>query len=423
MKKTRIIVSLAVSTLVFSACSNSGNTSDDSASSGKEGVIDTSACEDPDAATAKITDTIKVGWTAALSGTFAASVQSSFDGMRARIDFENENGGIDGVKIELLEKDDAFDPAKTKANVTEFLQKDDVDVIGVAGAGQLGAVIDDQNAACVPTLMTGTSAPEFRDITKYPWTTQSLPAGDGEAKFKAGFIKDAMPDAKVGILENQTESGKALSSTFQTAAKDAGVDVVKVVPLTDDAVVALTSLQQAKADVYVVAGIVTDCLAVSKALARVSYQPKLVFQGPTCSDGETIFKPAGDIADGQIVGAYMKRPSDPEMADDKGVQDYVKAAKSVGLKDPANAFSIDGWIKADVTIDAMKKAAASKEGLTRASIMAAAQSQDYAPPMYLDGISFESTPTKFTGINKMQALEWDAASGSFKLLGSPIDIS
>lgn len=419
MRIKRIVTTAVVMGLFLSACSNSGSEQTDKVG---DGTLDLAMCEDREAAEAPIEDAVKIGWTAALSGPFAASVESSFDGMRARIAHENSLGGIDGIPIELLERDDAFDPAKTKVNVTEFLQRDDVDVLGVAGAGQLGAIIDDQNAACVPTLMTGTSAPEYRDIVKYPWTTQSLPAGDGEATFKAKFIADNQPDAKVGILENQTESGKALSSTFTTAAKDAGVEIVSTVPLTDDPVVGLTSIQESGADVLVVAGIVTDCLAVSRALGRVSYRPKLVFQAPTCSDGAMIFEPAGDIADGQIVGAYMKIPNDPAFADDQGVKDYVKNSKAAGLKDPNIAFAIDGWIKADVTIDALKRAAELEGGLSRANIMRAAQDQDYAPPMYLNGINFNSTPQKFTGTSAMQALRWNASEKSFEPLGEPISI-
>lgn len=419
MKTHRMVTAAVVIGLLVSACSNSGA---ERAESSGDGGIDTALCEDPAKADAPIEDTVKIGWTAALSGPFAASVESSFAGMRARIAHENEQGGIGGVPIELLEADDAFDPAKTKTNVTEFLQRDDVDVLGVAGAGQLGAIIDDQNAACVPTLMTGTSAPQYRDIEQYPWTTQSLPSGSGEATFKAEFIATEKPDAKVGILENQTESGKALSETFTEAAAEAGVEIVTTVPLTDDPVVGLTSIQEAGADVLVVAGIVTDCLAVSRALSRVAYTPELVFQAPTCSDAATIFEPAGDVADGQIVGAYMKIPSDPTFADDEGVQEYVEQATSAGLPDPANAFSIDGWIKADVTIAALQAAAELDGGLTRANIMRAAQDQDYTPPMYLDGISFLSTPEKFTGVSAMQALRWNAQEKSFELLGDPIDI-
>lgn len=420
MRTHGMIVAGVVATLLASACSNSGADRAEEASG--DGGLDTAICEDPAKANAPIKDTIKIGWTAALSGPFAASVESSFQGMRARIAHENKQGGIDGVQIELVEADDAFDPAKTKANVTKFIQRDRVDVLGVAGAGPLGAVIDEQNAACIPTLMTGTSAPAYRDIKMYPWTTQSLPSGSGEAKFKAEFIAKEKPDAKVGILENQTESGKALSKTFIAAAAAAGVEIVATVPLTDDPVVGLTSMQQADADVLVVAGIVTDCLAVSRALGRVAYKPDLVFQAPTCSDAATIFEPAGDIADGQIVGAYMKIPADPTFADDAGVKKYLEAAEGAGLSKPTNAYSIDGWIKADVTIDALKRATELDGGLTRANIMRAAQDQNYAPPMYLNGIKFLSTPEKFTGTSSMQALRWNAAKKSFELLGQPISI-
>lgn len=420
--RVRSLIATAAVVTSLTACANSAGETSAPAAATADGLISTDACTDPAAATAPITDTIRIGWTAALSGTFAASVRQSFDGMQARIDTENARGGIDGVMIELLERDDAFQPARAKANVTELIQREGVDIIGVAGAGQLGAVIDDQNAACVPALMTGTSAAQFRDVTTYPWTTQSLPAGTGEATFQAGYIAETFPDARVGVLENQTESGKASSAAFQAAAEAAGVEVVTTVPLGDDKIVALTSLQEAGADVYLVAGVVTDCLAVSEALGRVSYQPRLVVQASTCADADLIFKPAGAVADGQIVGSYMRLPADPVQSAEPAVQEYLAAAAAAGLESPTSAYAVDGWIKADVTIAAIRAAAEGPHGLSRASIMTAALNQDYAPPMYLDGIRFVSTPERFTGTTALQALRWDAAAQAFEPVGTPIAI-
>ena len=89
----------------------------------------------------------------------------ALDGYKARIAAENAKGGINGVKIDVSYKDDAFTPDKAKANETQFLQSDNVDSLVTFGSGPVGAMADDQNAACVPLLYPSSSVQQYRDIT------------------------------------------------------------------------------------------------------------------------------------------------------------------------------------------------------------------------------------------------------------------
>ncbi len=55
--------------------------------------------------------------------------------------------------------------------------------------------------------------------------------------------------------------------------------------------------------------------------------------------------------------------------------------------------------------------------------MPAARTQDYQPPMFIDGIKFVMSPTQSQGILAFQPYTWDATAKTFKSAGDVIDIS
>src|SRR5438477_71795 len=86
-------------------------------------------------------------------------------------------------------------------------------LLAACGSGPVGAIADDQNAACVPLLYPSSSVAQFRDISSYPWLVQFLPNADLEAKYDVALIQKKFPSgANVGIAENQTASGKGYST-------------------------------------------------------------------------------------------------------------------------------------------------------------------------------------------------------------------
>lgn len=381
--------------------------------------VDTSKCDDPASATKVITGTYKIGYSAPLSGPVAGVVTYALDGYKARIAAENAKGGINGVKIDVQFKDDAYAPDKAKANEVQFIQSDHVDSLVTFGSGPVGAMADDQNAACIPLLYASSSVQQYRDISQYPWTVQFLPAGNAEAKYDIGVIKAKFPNgAKVGIAENQTASGKGESEAFQAAAKGTNLTISAIAPSTDPNAAA-TALKAAGVDVVYTAGITTDCGPVVQALARIGFTPKLVVNPSNCADG-TAYVAAGAAADGNVIPKYLKDPGDPALAADAGVEQYLS---EVTTADRTNTITVAGWLEADLTINTLKQAAASSTGLTHVGVIQAARDQSYASPMLINGIKWVSTPTELTGFSAFQTFIWSAATKTFKADGGLIDVS
>jgi ABC-type branched-subunit amino acid transport system substrate-binding protein len=405
------------------AASSSGSAASSSAAtSGASGAtfdVNTGDCTDPTSVTKKITDTWKIGYSAPLSGPVAGVVALALDGYKARIAAQNAAGGINGVKIEVTYKDDAFTPDRAKANATEFIQSDHVNSLTTFGSGPVGAIADDQNAACVPLLYPSSSIAQYRDISQYPWTIQFLPNADLEAKYDIQLIQSKYPNGTtVGIAENQTASGKGYSTAFQNAAKGTNVKIGLVTPSTD-ANAAATALKAANVQTVYIAGITNDCGPDVAAMARIGFKPALVIAPSNCAD-QTGWIAAGDAADGVLLPSWSKNPGDPAQASDPGVKTYLSQVTSA---DKDNSITISGWLTADLTINTLLQAAQSPDGLTQKSVIQAARSQSYASPMLINGITWLSTPTAMTGFSGFQTMEWSAKDKMFKAQGQVISIS
>ena len=415
-RRAAVVPAALLASFTLVACGSSSDGDDDASASGF--ALNLDDCEDPDAVTKKITDEIVVGYSAALSGPVAGPVELALTGYNARIKRINDAGGVNGVKIKVEYKDDGFAPDKAKANATEFLQKDKVDLITTFGAGQIAAFVDDQNAACVPMLYPSSSDIRFTDMEAYPWTLQFLPSAPLETKFLVDYIKSKTDDPKVAIAENATASGKAMSDAFKTSAKEGGIDIVTSVEDTDPNAAA-TTLKESGANVVYHAGVVGSCGVFDTARARANYAPELVVKASNCVNAPEYIA-AGKAADGVVIAKYLKDPADPELASDEGIKTYLADLK--GVADPSNAVTVSGWMQADLLVNTLQQAADSEQGLTRGSIMQAARDQDYVSPVLLDGISWKSSADRSGGVSGFAPVAWSTKEKRFVSAGDVLSV-
>jgi branched-chain amino acid transport system substrate-binding protein len=419
-------IGLLAASLTLAACATAPTSSGVGGTSPRAGAtlaasfkVNTSNCLDPAAATKKVTGTWKIGYSAPLSGPIAGVAAYALEGYKDRIAAQNAAGGVDGVKIAVTYKDDAFTPDKAKVNATYFLESEHVDSLSTFGSGPVGAMIQQQNASCVPLLYPSSSVQAYRNIGQYPWTVQFLPAGDAEASYDVSVIKAHYPHGvKVGIAEDVTASGVGEEQAFIQQAKGTNIKVALVTPSTDpDA--AATALAAAKVPVVYDAGITTDCGPLVQALARIGYTPKLVVNPSNCADA-TAYIAAGAAANGNIVPAWDKDPADPRLASDAGVKKYLSEVHGA---DASNAITVSGWLEADLTIKTLELAAASPAGMSHVGVIEAARNMSYASPMMINGIKWVSTPTNLVGFDSFQTEVWNATTKTFDSQGSLIKLT
>src|SRR6202166_2384107 len=155
------------------------------------------------------TDTvIKVGQTVPFSGP-ASAYATVGKAQAAYMKMINDQGGINGRKINLIQYDDAYSPPKTVEQVRKLVEGDEVlTTFQIIGTPPNAAVQKYLNDKKVPQLLASTGATRFTDPKNFPWTIAFNPNYQSEAHLYARFILANHPNAKIGILYQNDDLGK-----------------------------------------------------------------------------------------------------------------------------------------------------------------------------------------------------------------------
>jgi branched-chain amino acid transport system substrate-binding protein len=84
----------------------------------------------------------------------------------------NENGGINGRKINLISLDDAYSPPKTVEQIRRLVESDVVLMIFQSlGTAPNAAIQKYLNQKKIPHLFVSSGASRFNDPANFPYTT------------------------------------------------------------------------------------------------------------------------------------------------------------------------------------------------------------------------------------------------------------
>ena len=156
-----------------------------------------------------VTDTeIKIGNTCFYSGP-ASSYGTIGKAMAAYYRMVNDQGGVNGRKINFLSYDDAYSPPKTVEQTRRLVEQDEI----LLDAGPLGtptnsAIWQYMNQKKVPQLFVSTGATKWDDPKGHPWTIGWQPNYQSEGRIYATFIMKEKPDGKIGVLYQNDDFGK-----------------------------------------------------------------------------------------------------------------------------------------------------------------------------------------------------------------------
>jgi branched-chain amino acid transport system substrate-binding protein len=117
------------------------------------------------------TDTeIKIGQTVPFSGP-ASAYAGIGKTQAAYLKMINDQGGINGRKLNLIQYDDGYSPPKAVEQVRKLVEGDEVlFTFQIIGTPSNAAVQKYLNAKKVPQLLASTGASRFSDPQNAPWT-------------------------------------------------------------------------------------------------------------------------------------------------------------------------------------------------------------------------------------------------------------
>src|ERR1700756_4896083 len=121
----------------------------------------------------------------------------------------NDEGGINGRKIEFISYDDGYSPPKTFEQARKLVEDDNVLLIfDSLGTPTNTAIHSYMNQKKVPQLFVATGATKWNDPKHFPWTMGWQPSYQTEGRIYAKHILKEMPHARIAIMYQNDDYGK-----------------------------------------------------------------------------------------------------------------------------------------------------------------------------------------------------------------------
>ena len=346
---------------------------------------------------------IKIGNTMPYSGPLS-NVSSIGRTEAAYFKMLNDRGGVNGRKITFISLDDAYSPPKTVEQVRRLVEQDQVlAIFGIIGTPTSAAVQRYLNERKVPQLFIQSGAPRFADPKQYPWTMSIAPGYDDEARVYAKYILETKPEARLGVLYQNDDFGKAYLAGLREGLGERAAKMIVMAtsyeptdPTVDSQIVAL---EASGADVLISAAI-PKMLALSiRKVYDIGWKPLHIVNFPARSI-PTVLMPAGlEKSVGLISAAWAMNPGDPQWDHDPDYQAYLAFMKQYyPAGDPNDAINLAGYGWAYTLAHVLQLCG---DDLTRANVMyQATHMKGFHEPGLLPGITFNTSPTDYRPIKQ-----------------------
>jgi len=335
----------------------------------------------------------------------------------------NDEGGVNGRKINYITLDDQYSPPKTVEMVRRLVEQDQVAALfQTLGTPPNSAIHKYVNQQKVPHLFVATGATKWNDPKNFPWTMGYQPNYQTEGRTYAAYVLKNVPDAKVGILYQNDDYGKDYLKGFEDGLGDTAKKLIVMkqsYEVTDPTIDSqIVNLKNSGANVFFNITIPKFAVQAIKKSNDIGWKP-LHFLNNVSSSLGTVLKPAGvESSRGLITALYMKEITDPQWKNDKGFTEWVAFMKKYypegAIDQQENAF---GYNVAILMTQVLKQCG---NDLSRENIMKqAANVKDFELPLLLPGIKINTTPTDHAPIEQEQLAKFDGEK--WALFGEVLD--
>ena len=293
---------------------------------------------------------IKLGITLPLTGAASPGYNKIGNAMNAYFKYVNDNGGVYGRKVTLIQKNDEYSAQLSISKTNELILRDKVfALVGPLGTANFTAVHKSVGLAKrgVPSLFLNTGFSGFSNKKSYPSSFMVLPSYAMEAKIIAQFLKENHAGKKLGIVYQNDEFGIDGMGAF----KAAGTKFDVTIPYTSGSQSSATAqtwvsqLAAGGAQVVVMFGVTSATGALLGVSAAARYAPQWIL-GSVGSDPVTLKAigvpvavlngaqtPAGNPSPNDTSDEYVKQFQEINTKYNTGTafDDYVLQGMNIGL--------------------------------------------------------------------------------------------
>src|ERR1700733_14834990 len=357
------------------------------------------------------TDTeIKIGQTLPFSGP-ASAYASIGKTQAAYFNMINEQGGVNGRKINLIQYDDSYSPPKAVEQVRKLVESDEVLLMfQMIGTPSNAAVQKYLNTKKVPQLFAATGASRFTDPKNFPWTLGFNPSYFVEGRIYGQYILKQYPDAKVGVLYQNDDLGRDYLNGIKSGLGDKAATMIVAdasYEVSDPTVDSqILKLKSAGIDVLFSASTPKFAAQTIKKNAELGWKPVHILDINATSVG-AVMQPAGlEASKGVISVTYGKDPLDPTWKDDAGMKRYFEfMAKYYPDGDKNSGFNTYGYSTSQLMIYVLEKCG---DDLTRENVLKQATNlKNVQLDLSLPGIVVNSTPNDYRVNKQLQMMKFN----------------
>jgi branched-chain amino acid transport system substrate-binding protein len=318
----------------------------------------------------------------------------------------NDQGGINGRKVNFVTYDDGYSPPKAVEQARKLVESDEVlAVFNPLGTASNTAIQKYLNAKKIPQLFIATGATKWNDPKNFPWTMGWQPSYQSEAQIYAKWLLKEKPDAKIAIFYQNDDFGK----DYLKGIKDGlGAKATSMIIMEESYEVTepsidghIVKIKAANPDTLLIFATPKFGAQTIKKTAELSWKPLQIITNVSISIG-SVMRPAGlENAQGVVSANYAKDGTDPQWNNDPGMKKWSDFLdKYMPGADKTDTIIVYGYGVAQTLAKVLEMCG---DDLTRANVMKQAASlKDFVPDTLLPGVKINTSPTDFAPISQLQ---------------------
>jgi branched-chain amino acid transport system substrate-binding protein len=325
----------------------------------------------------------------------------------------NEEGGINGRKINFISYDDGYNPAKTVEQARKLVEDDEVLLIfNPLGTPGNTAIQKYMNAKKVPQLFVSTGAAKWNDPKNFPWTMGWQPNYQTEARIYAAYILKNYPGKTIAILYQNDDFGKDYIIGLGEGLGDQAKQLViletsyeTTSPTVDSQVV---QIKAANPDILINISTPKFAAQAIKKISELKWKPIHFLTNVSGSIGG-VMKPAGFENDQGILSTtYLKDPQNPQWKNDPGLNEWrAFMTKWYPEGDQQDAATVFAYGVARGLEQVLRQC---KDDLTRANVMKQAANLNFKIGIFLPGTTIKTSPTDYAPLEQLQMMRFKGES-------------
>ncbi|WP_456623548.1 MULTISPECIES: ABC transporter substrate-binding protein [unclassified Bradyrhizobium] len=299
-------------------------------------------------------DAILFGQAAALEGPSSALGQRMRQGIVAAFTEINAKGGVHGRKLQLISRDDGYDPDRSVAQTLRLIENDKVfALIGAVGTPTAMATIPITSARNVPFIGPFTGAEFLRDLELS--NVVNIRASYGaEAEAWIKHLTEDRRFTRIGIFYQDDSFGRDGLAGVKTALARRGLELAAEGTFernTRAVGSAWRMLRRAEPEAIVMVGTYGPCAEFIKLAHRSGFHP--TFVNVSFVGANALARELGPEGEGVIVSQVVPFPWDRSL---KLVADYQAAQQAFDPTLAPDFVSLEGYLSGRLAAAALDQA-------------------------------------------------------------------